>query len=97
LRKELINWSADMDDPTKIYSQLPKRAQAVIDRLRQGETLCKSIRHKETGETELTFTFEPSGKRAGPKSAERAIECGLLAPGGDGLFDASTSQTWRAA
>lgn len=86
-----------MIDETKIYSELPKRAQVIVDRVRNGETLCKSIRHKETGETELSFTFEPSGKRAGPKSAERAIECGLLAPGGAGLFDASTSQTWRAA
>lgn len=86
-----------MENPEKIYNQLPKLARAIVDRVRSGEALCKSIRPMETGEADITFTFEPSGKRAGPKSALRAIECGLLAPNNDGLFGAPTSQTWVAA
>lgn len=59
-----------------------------------GETLCLTIRHSDVGD-ERIYWLEPSGKSAGTKSAERAIELGLLTPAHDGLFD--LSQTWRAA
>lgn len=71
------------------------RAAAIIERCKNGQRLCKSFRFKESGDTEIIFFFEPSGKRAGPKSAQEAIATGLLKPMGDGLLD--DSQTWAAA
>ena len=75
--------------------KLPKRVQAVADKCRSGQTLCKFLRQKDTGETETIFFFEPSGRRCGPKSAIAAIAAGLLKPNHDGLF--GESQTWIAS
>ena len=78
-------------------NRLPERVRRVIERVKAGERLCKSLRLKEDGgDTETVFFYEPSGKRAGPKSAQQAIESGHLKPAGDGLFDPSLSQTWTA-
>lgn len=74
--------------------ELPVRVQRIVDACRGGQTLCLTIRHSDVGD-ERTYWLEPTGKPAGTKSAERAIELGLLVPAGDGLFD--LSQTWRAA
>ena len=74
--------------------QMSHRAAAIIERCKNGQRLCKSFRFKESGDTEVLFFFEPSGKRAGPKSAQEAIATGLLKPLNDGLFD--SSQTWAA-
>lgn len=74
--------------------RMSHRAAAIIDRCKNGQRLCKSFRFKESGDTEIMFFFEPSGKRAGPKSAQEAIATGLLKPLKDGLFD--LSQTWAA-
>ena len=74
----------------------PKRVLRIVERLEKGERLCKQLRPKETGETEITFTFEPSGRRAGAKSAQEAIAEGLLTPAGDGLLGPEYSQTWTA-
>lgn len=79
------------------YKRLPKRVQAIVDRVRAGQTLCKSLRLKETGETEVAFFFDPSNRRAGPKSAQAAVDSGLLAPNNDGLLGPESSQTWKAA
>jgi hypothetical protein len=76
--------------------RVPQRVLSVIDKLNGGQRLCKSFRYKESGDTEITFTLEPSGKRVGPKSAQAAIETGRLRPLGDGLFGNETSQTWGA-
>jgi len=76
--------------------RIPARVQAVVDKCRSGQTLCKFLRQKETGETETVFFFEPSGRRCGPKSAVAAIDAGLLKPSGDGLFGQESSQTWTA-
>lgn len=78
------------------YKELPKRVQRVIDKIRGGEKLCKSFRNKLGGEVEVLFTFEPSGRRAPPKTSGDAIESGLLKALGDGLFGDDTSQTWAA-
>lgn len=78
------------------FDRLPARVQGVIEKVRAGERLCKSFRFKETGETEINFYFEPSGKRAGPVSAQRATETEFLRPLNDALFD-DNSQTWVAA
>lgn len=75
-------------------TKISGRAVAIIERCRNGQRLCKSFRFKESGDTEVMFFFEPSGKRAGPKSAQEAIASGLLKPINDGLFD--NSQTWTA-
>ncbi len=74
--------------------KMSSRAAAIIERCKSGQRLCKAFRFKESGDTEIMFFFEPSGKRAGPKSAQEAIATGLLKPLNDGLFDAS--QTWAA-
>jgi hypothetical protein len=79
------------------FEKLPKHVQSVISKCRNGEKLTKSLRMKETGETEVSFAFEPSGRRAPPKSSADAISSGLLLPCGDGLFGAETSQSWVAA
>lgn len=74
--------------------KVPVRVQRVVDACRGGQTLCLTIRHSDVGD-ERVYWLEPSGRPAGTKSAEQAIELGLLLPAGDGLFD--LSQTWRAA
>lgn len=74
--------------------RLPVRIQTIVGACRGGQTLCLTIRHSEVGD-ERTYWLEPSGRSAGTKSAEQAIELGLLVPAGDGLF--GMSQTWRAA
>jgi hypothetical protein len=78
------------------FDELPRRVQRVIKACRGGARLTKSLRLKEAGETEVTFVFEPSGRRAPVKSSQEAIASGFLVPMGDGLFDPSLSQTWRA-
>ena len=77
--------------------KIPKRVQALLDRLARQERLCKFLRRKETGETEILFFLEPSGQRVGPRTAEAAIKSGLLKPVGDGLFSADYSQTFLRA
>ena len=74
---------------------LPFRVKSILNAMDAGQRLCKSLRLKGTGETEITFHFEPSGRRVGSKSAQAAIETGLLTPLGDGLFEEELSQTWR--
>lgn len=76
--------------------KLPKRLQRIVDRVRAGETLCVHLHHKQTGECERIFHFEPSGQPASPRSSAEAITSGLLRPGHDGLFGPSDSQTWKA-
>jgi len=78
------------------FDRLPKRVHAIIVTCRSGQKLCKDIRQRETGEAELNFFFEPSGKRCGPKSAQDAIKSGLLEPNNDGLLGPESSQTWGA-
>ena len=78
------------------FERLPKSVQRVISTVRQGETLCKFLRRKETGETDVRFFFEPSGRKVGRISATRATRTPFLAPQQDGLF-AGTDQTWTAA
>lgn len=74
--------------------RLPIRIQTLVGACRGGQTLCCTLRHSEVGD-ERIYWLEPSGRPAGTKSAEQAIELGLLVPAGDGLF--GMSQTWRAA
>lgn len=82
---------------TTEFENLPKRVQHIILVMRNGQKLCKSLRMKETGETEISFVYEPSGKRVGPKSADAAIKSGLLRPMGDGLLGDEFSQSWAAS
>lgn len=74
--------------------RLPIRIQTLVGACGGGQTLCCTLRHSEVGD-ERVYWLEPSGRSAGTRSAERAIELGLLVPAGDGLF--GVSQTWRAA
>lgn len=76
--------------------KIPARVRAVLERVSTGQRLVKSFRNKESGNTEVEFFYEPSGRRCGPKSAEAAIATGLLVPKGDGLFGAEFSQSWVA-
>ena len=77
--------------------KIPRTVLAVVENLKRGQTLCKLLRRKETGETEVIFFYEPSGRQCGPKTAQKAIAAGLLKPSGDGLFGPESSQTWIAA
>lgn len=70
------------------------RIQTLVGACKGGQRLCLTLRHSEVGEDRL-YWLEPSGRSAGTKSAEQAIEMGLLVPSGDGLF--GQSQTWVAA
>lgn len=76
--------------------KLPARVWRVVDRVRDGEKLCKCIRQKTTGETEVEFAYEPSARRVPAKTAQEAIKSGFLRPACDGLFGEDTSQTWTA-
>lgn len=80
------------------FDSLPARVRRVINTVRRGQRLTKSLRLKETGDlaTQITFAFEPSGRRAGLKSSQEAIASGFLLPMGDGLLGDDSSQTWRA-
>ena len=51
--------------------KLPKRVISVINRVRQGETLCLHLHHEQTGECKRVFHYEPSGKRAPPPIGRR--------------------------
>jgi hypothetical protein len=77
------------------FEKLPKTVRAVIAKARSGQAVCKSLRQKDTGETEVTYFYEPSGKRAGQWAVKRAIDSGFLVPSNDGLF-AGMDQTWTA-
>ena len=77
--------------------KIPKRVLTVINKLRGGQRVCKSLRLKESGETEVLFFFEPSWKRCGPQTAEASIKSGKLTAAGDGLFEPEFSQTWTVA
>ena len=79
------------------FDRLPKRVKLIIERCRSGQKLCKQIRLKDGGDSEVTYIFEPGGKRAPVKSASAALTSGFMRPLGDGLFGADTSQTWEAA
>jgi hypothetical protein len=79
------------------FEKLPQRVRNVIHKCRCGQILTKSLRMKETGETEVTFMFEPWGVRAPPKSSIEAIASGFLLPQNDGLLGPESSQTFVAA
>ena len=75
--------------------QIPKRVAAVLANLRQGKKLCKSLRMKESGVTEVIYAYEPgNGRPLGVKTIELCIKDGHIVPAGDGLFGDETSQTW---
>lgn len=82
---------------SKRKPKIPKRVQRLLDRMKAGETLCKALRLKETGETEVQFFLDPSNRACGEWTASAAIERGLVVPNGDGLFGPDTSQAWRLA
>jgi hypothetical protein len=79
------------------FNKLPQRVQRVIRCCRGGERLCLWLRTKTNGQTEIIFSFEPSGKSAPPKSSAAAISSGHLTPGRDGLFGDEFSQTYSAS
>lgn len=76
--------------------KLWKRAERIVQQCKSGKTLCRFNRQTETGGTEVTYFLEPGGASVGARSAENAIECGVLVPSNDGLF-ADCSQTWSVA
>lgn len=73
---------------------IEKRIAALLYNLRNGRKLCKSLRLKDGGLTEVIYAYEPGGKTVGIKTAELAIRNGHVVPCGDGLFGNDTSQTW---
>lgn len=91
-RAQPQNWGMTMRK-----KKTPKTIQVVVDRLRDGQKLCRSLRMKDTGENEVCYFYEPGGRRCGRRTAEKAIDLGLLKPLGDSLFGPEDSQTWVAA
>jgi hypothetical protein len=78
--------------PKKV--EIPQRIKRIVETCKLGQKVCLTIRHSDVGDERL-YWFEPSGRPAGTKSVEQAIEKGLLVPCHDGLFD--LSQIWVAA
>ena len=80
----------------KPFEKLPKRVRSIIEKCRSGETLCLHLRTlRDPGDANDWF-FEPSGRKAPPKSSVQAVSTPYLIASGDGLFD-ETSQAWTAA
>lgn len=79
------------------YDLLPLRVRRIIDTCRRGQRLCKSLRLKESGHTEIAFHYEPSGRHVPFVSAHAATETEYLLPANDGLLGPDSSQTWTAA
>jgi tellurite resistance protein len=78
--------------------KMPERVRRIIDQCKDNEErLCKSFRMKNNGQVEISYLLEPSGQPVTVKTAEEAIKTGLLVASNDGLFDAASSQSWRAA
>lgn len=76
---------------------VPRSVRLAIIRMREGQRLHKSIRLKSNGETEVCFTFFPSGERCRADVAKAAIKTPFVRPLGDGLFEDEFSQTFEAA
>lgn len=76
---------------------LPRSVRLAILTMRGGQRLCKRLHLKQSGETEVSFTFEPSGKRCRADTAAAAIKTPFVRPLGDGLFEPEFSQTFEAA
>jgi hypothetical protein len=70
---------------------ITKAARKIIDCVLAGGRLC--VCHTPT----LRYSLEPRGEFVALKDAKAAIASGRLAPAGDGLFDATGSQTWVSA
>lgn len=78
------------------YERLPARMRRIVEYMRGGQTLCKSLSQNELGETIVKFLFEPSGNRCQPKLAQEAIASGFLIANCDGLLGPESSQTFIA-
>ena len=77
---------------------LSKRAQAAVDRLAGGRTLCARTDRTEEGIRSggLMFWLEPGGQSVGPSTARELIEKGVVKPQQDGLLP-DAPQSWRLA
>jgi len=74
---------------------LPIRVKRLITTMqRKRQTLSKSYRKGPNGGAEVIYLLEPSGRRIGAWTAEKAIKLQLLVPAGDGLFGPASSQSW---
>ena len=70
----------------------PKRVQRILDAVRGGQKLCRSIAQNRLGSSEDLFFLHPSGRKVANVSAWEATR--LLQPSCDGLFGSDFSQTW---
>ena len=68
-----------------------KRALRIVEQCKSGKRLCCFNRQSEEAGA-VIFYLEPGGEPVGRKTAENAIEHGLLVSNNDGLF--GFSQTW---
>ena len=82
---------------TEVTEKLPNRLKRILERLRGGEVLCKTFIFDQRGASVEVFALHPSGRILPELSSKELISSGLVVPQNDGLFDASSSQTWRAA
>ena len=73
-----------------------KRAVDLAQKCKSGKRLCCFNQPSEECGNQVVFFLEPGGYPVGRKTAENAIQHGLLVPANDGLFGAEFSQTWSA-
>ncbi len=78
-----------------LASKMPKRLRFIINLMRGGDTLCKTIIHTPAGGDIAEYHLEPSMVNVGHCMAYRAITSGFLVANSDALIDDNT-QTWRA-
>lgn len=75
--------------------KIPVRVLRLVDACKRGQRVCLTYRRSDVGD-EKVYSLDPSGRPAGPATVERALELGLIAPVGDGLFPEAASQTYEA-
>jgi hypothetical protein len=73
----------------------PKRVEVLLQKMHH-QALCKTMTQPSAlvaDHGKAIYHLEPSQKAVAPKTAELAMELGLIVPQGDGLL--GDSQTWR--
>ncbi|MGU3387186.1 hypothetical protein ACLBYG_21940 [Methylobacterium sp. D53M] len=81
-----------LDGLSDYWLSVEAEASALVVRCCGGE--CLVLTHTKAGNR---YGLEPSGEAVSAEAADCAIAGRSLVPEADGLLDAGTAQTWRAA
>lgn len=76
--------------------KMPVKIRRLMAAMSAGQRIVLTLRHSEVGDERL-YCYERTGKPVGEWTFNRALEMGLIAPSGDGLFPDAASQTYRLA